>query len=243
MEMSRVRGTTMVLVVIVGALLLWNSNLSKASAEQRQTMRDKERVMLVGASIGQEWNLQKLPQRLKDDNHTYESVAAWQYDKTEALNEILMRPKRKFHFTRTYFIGFLQPAPQLPNIIIMKECASYFPGDLSAYQELMKKWVERIRRAQIQVVLATVVPVTHERAAKRAGQIEAIWKYNDWVREYAKKEGLVILDLEKSLRKSARERFLQDDLTSGDGQHLNKKAYDILDTLLVKTLNNKISMP
>lgn len=230
---------TYALSMIMGLLLLNNCTLSTDTGQQEQVMSNKKRVLLIGASIGQAWQLQEMPLRLKDENHIFESVAAWQYDKTDALEEILMRPRRKLYFTRTYIKGFFQPAPKLPNVIIIKECASYFPGDQTLYQELIKKWVERIQRAEIRVILATVAPVTRDRAAKREGQIESIWQFNDWIRAYAEKEGFVLLDLESALRKSPRERFLQDDLTSGDGQHLNKKAYDLLDKVLQKTLQSR----
>lgn len=194
------------------------------------------RILLLGASVGKAWNLSELPQRTGNDRYALESVAYYEYDKSPALEEILMRPKRKFRLTRTYLKGFFKPAPQLPDTIILKECAAYFPGDLPTYQALMKQWVERLRGANINVILATVVPVTRQDQASRPGRIESILAYNDWIREYAAQERLPLLDLEAAVRIDGTDRFLRDDLAIDDGLHLNKQAYDILDQLLQKTL-------
>ena len=236
MGVIHTRRNLMFLLIIIGLSALGSCSSSVDSEQRGEFLKRKTRVLLIGASIGEAWNLKELPLRLTDDKHVFESVAAWQYDKSEALEEVLMRPKRKFRFTKTYVKGFFQPPPQLPNIVILKECASYFPGDQHVYQEFIKKWVARIKQAQIQVILATVVPVTRERASKRAGQTEAIWQFNDWIRAYAKTEGLILLDLESSLRQSPEHRYLREDFTSGDGQHLNIKAYHILDRLLEEIL-------
>lgn len=194
------------------------------------------RILLLGASVGKAWKLGELPQRTGNDRYALESVAFYEYDKTPALDEVLMRPKRKFRLTRTYLKGFFKPAPKLPDTIILKECAAYFPGDLKAYERLMEGWVARIRAAGIGVMLATVVPVTQEHQRKHPGRIESIRAYNDWIRDYAARERLPLLDLETALRRDETTRFLSDDLTSGDGMHLNRKAYDRLDQLLLETL-------
>jgi len=174
---------------------------------------------------------------MKHDDYIFESIALYDYDKTEALEEVLMRPKRKFRFTRTYVKGLFEPAPQKPDVIIIKECSAYFPGDLISYKELMKKWVKRIREANIGVVLATVVPVTRERSQTRKGQIETIRAFNDWIREYAAQERIALLDLEAALRTNAVNRFLKDELST-DGSHLNRNAYDILDRHLADMARN-----
>ncbi|MCC7202307.1 MAG: SGNH/GDSL hydrolase family protein [Nitrospirae bacterium] len=199
-------------------------------------MTKKERIMLVGASVGKAWKLSDFSLRTKSDGYIFESVAAYQYDKTEAIEEILMRPKRKFRLTRTYLRGFFKPSPQRPDTIIIKECAAYFPGDLEEYKTLMTKWVKRIREDNIKLILATTVPVTQKHAEGRKGRNETILEFNDWVREYAEKEGIPLLDLEAALRTDGQGRFLRDDLTSGDGLHLNQKAYGIMDNLLQNML-------
>jgi len=227
-------------MIICSLLILINCGCtSNQTSQQKQAVQQNKRVILIGASVGQAWDLKDLPDRLKDVNLTLESVAIYQFDKTEALDEVLMRPNRKLRFTRSYIKGFFMPAPQLPGAIIIKECASYFPGDIASYQQLLMNWVKRVRDAHMQIIVATVPPVTYERAGKRTGQIESIWEFNDWIRQYAAREHIPLLDLEASLRKSKNDRYLRDDLTSGDGLHLNKKAYDKLDKLLLDTLRSK----
>ena len=190
------------------------------------------RVLLLGASVGQEWNLSDLPKRINNNKYTFEIVAVFSFDKSKALDEILMRPKRRFHFTRTYLKSLFKPALQKPNVIIIKECAAYFPGDLEKYKTLVQKWVSQIVSADSKPVLATVVPVTQEHSQKRSGRLTGILEYNDWIREYTRESGINCLDLEAALRISDKDRTLSPDLTSSDGLHLNRKAYDILDRIL-----------
>lgn len=227
-----------ILIVFAGVLasalyyIITGDNAGKGEAMLRQ-----KRIILLGASVGKAWELPDFPKRTNmEDKFIFENVRAYQYDKSEALEEILMRPKRKFRLTKTYFTGFLKPAPQLPDAIIIKECAAYFPGDLESYKTLMTNWVKRVRDANIKVVLATTVPVTAKHAAERKGRIETILEFNDWVRDYTKKENIPLLDLEAALRTDGESRCLRDDLTSGDGLHLNQKAYGILDDVLRQTL-------
>jgi hypothetical protein len=46
-----------------------------------------------------------------------------------------------------------------------------------------------------------------------------------------------VLDLEDPLRTSKEERSLRLDLHTGDGLHLNKKAYSSLDQIVLPTLD------
>jgi hypothetical protein len=196
------------------------------------------RVVLVGASIGKTWNLPDLPNRTRSVGYEFEAVQAWQYDKSEMLGEVLMRPERKFHLTRTYLRGFFQPLPQPADIIVLKECSAYFPGDISLkrQKEFVEHWVREIRERNIRVVLATAVPVTRQRAAKDPGKQEGVLAFNDWVREYARTNGFVLLDLEAATRADDRERYLRDDFAIDDGSHLNRKAYDLLDKRMLEAV-------
>lgn len=194
------------------------------------------RVVLLGASIGQTWNLSAFPERMRDKNYVIESFAVWQFDKSAMLDEVLMRPARKFHPTRTYLKSLFQPAPGLPDAIILKECSTYFPGDPRQQKELVQKWVGTVSHSHIQPILATAVPVTRKRSEMDKGKMDALREYNDWIRNYARDQRLPLLDLEAALRTDPRERYLRDDLTSGDGSHLNARAYEILDKLLQETL-------
>ncbi len=208
-----------------------NQSSEKTSAEIPR------RVVLIGASIGMEWNLPDLPRRVNDKRYTFEALQAWQYDKSELVEETLMRPARKFRLTPGYFKGFFSPSPQPPDMVILKECSSYFPSDMQRNKELMQQWVREIKQKNIAVMLATVVPVTRERSQRNPGKQEGIREFNDWLRAYAPQQGLPLLDLEQALRADDKDRYLRDDLTSGDGSHLNSKAYAILDQLLIKAVS------
>jgi hypothetical protein len=207
--------------------------LGMASTSSAGTDNAKARVLLLGASVGQEWEVGGIPKRLGNGSFQFEAVQAWQFDKTEALEEVLMRPKRKFKPTRTYLKGFFEPSPAPPDAIIIKECAAYFPGDMARYRSLVPKWVASIKASGKRLALATVVPVTAEHAKRKPGRIEAIREFNDWIKQYAAAENLPLIDLEAALREDAKGRFLKAEYTSGDGLHLNRKAYDVLDRLLL----------
>ncbi|HNZ11464.1 MAG TPA: SGNH/GDSL hydrolase family protein, partial [Smithellaceae bacterium] len=130
----------------------------------------------------------------------------------------------------------------------------YFPGDLGQYQELMKGWIKECRKAGVVPVPTTVVPVVSSKnkpwkdrlkdfiktmlgRPTTATQLEGIFRYNDWIKEYAMQEGLTVLDLEAPLRTSQDDRSLRVDLHSGDGLHLNSRAYAMLDAIVVPTLD------
>lgn len=219
--------------LLLFTLLSEGCNIFKQQAASAKT--DKKHVILVGASVGQEWNLSKLPMRKKIDNFSFESIAVWQFDKTDAIDEVIMRPIRKFRISLSYFKGFFKPSPVLPDLIIIKECAAYFPGDFEVYKGLTIKWINQIKAAKIDVMIATVAPVTKERAQKQKGKIEGINEYNAWLRTYAQQEGIPLLDIAATLITDTETGYLREDLTSGDGLHLNSKAYAILDSLLFET--------
>jgi hypothetical protein len=203
-------------------------------------MTKKKHVVLLGASVGHDWKIESLPERLKQTSaaqgYRFEYVGEYAFDKTEALMKILQRKQNK------------------PDAIIIKECAAYFPGDLRQYQELMKGWVKACKNASVVPVPTTVVPVVSSKnktikervkdfiktilgRPTTSSQLEGIFQYNDWVREYAAQEGLTVLDLETPLRTSQDDRSLRVDLHSGDGLHLNSRAYEILDPVVVPTLD------
>jgi len=222
--------------VVFGSTAILMSVMNNKTSSQIREPIPTTHVVLIGASIGQAWRLAEWPERVKAQNFTAESIPAWQFDKTEVVDEVLMRPKRKFHPTRTYLRSLFLPSPRKPDIVILKECSSYFPGDLKHYQRDIQDWVNRLQQEQILVILATVVPVTKTRAEQSPGKQESLVRYNDWVREYAQQHGLGVLDLEAALRTGDRERYLQDEYAIPDGSHLNPAAYAVLDKELQRLL-------
>ena len=229
----------MTATLILAVFGSWSGIVSAASSTSTdRAPADNVRVVLIGASIGQEWNLPGLAKRLHLSGYKFEALQEWQYDKSDRLEETLMRPERKFHLTASYFKGFFKESPKPADIVVLKECSSYFPGDTSfdKKKEMMVNWVREVKAKKIRAIVATVVPVTRKRAAQNPGKLEGLLAYNDWLRGFARKENLPLLDLEAAVRTDDRERYLRDDLTSGDGSHLNRKAYDILDRVMAETV-------
>ncbi|OPX92411.1 MAG: hypothetical protein A4E53_00512 [Pelotomaculum sp. PtaB.Bin104] len=220
----------MAMVTVILAALMVCENEVSGMAKQKH-------IVLLGASVGHAWNIEALPGRVAAArNYRFEYVAEYAFDKTEALRGVLQRKQDR------------------PDAVLIKECAAYFPGDLLQYQELVKGWVEECRQAKVVPILTTVVPVvsTKNKPIKdrlkdfiktllgrptTATQLEGIFRYNDWVRGYVAREGLTVLDLEAPLRTSQDDRSLRVDLHSGDGLHLNAQAYELLDTVVVPTLD------
>jgi hypothetical protein len=117
-------------------------------------------------------------------------------------------------------------------------------------------WVVECRKENVVPILATVVPITEKmplmirmkRFVKkyillkdispyhRDVRLQGILDYNDWVRNYSRENGLMVLDLEAVLRISDENRWLDPDLKT-DGLHLNEKGYRRLDPLLPATVN------
>jgi hypothetical protein len=227
-------------------LAVWVTGMATAFAaptalapEAKAVISKPVRVVLIGASIGKSWNLPELPQRLHLDGYVFEALQVWEFDKSEMVEEMLMRPARKFRFTPSYFKSLLQPVPQPADLVILKECSSYFPGNLQMQRkkELLQQWVQQVREKKIAVMVTTVAPITRVRAERDGStKQQAIREFNDWIRAYASAQGLALLDLEKALRADDKDRYLRDDLTSGDGSHLNRKAYDILDKQMWDTV-------
>jgi hypothetical protein len=221
------------IIILVGiATVVIRRNANPQISRSTNTVH----VVLIGASIGQGWHLAEWPTRAKASGFTAESIPAWQFDKTEAVEEVLMRPARKFRLTRSYIRSLLEPPPRKANVVILKECSSYFPGDLALYKRNIEKWVSQLQANHSTVILATVVPVTRTRAQQSPDKQECLVEYNGWVREYAKQHGIAVLDLESALRTDESGRYLRDEFAISDGSHLNATAYAVLDDILHKTL-------
>jgi hypothetical protein len=196
-----------------------------------QSNRDgRMHLVLVGASIGQGWHLAGWPRRVGAAGFSAEALAAWSFDKTEVLEDMLLRPRVRFRPNRHWLVSILRP-PRRPDVVILKECSSYFPGNLVGYSESIRKWTDRLQGGGIRVVLATVVPVTRRRAEASPGKLGDILAYNRWLRQFARDRGIAVLDLEAALRDP--DSYLPEDYAQEDGSHLNALAYASLDRCLL----------
>jgi len=218
-------------------------------SSEAHAMQKIKHIVLLGASVGKAWNIESLPNRIMKNSslplspsashlavfpYRFEYVGEYQFDKSTALQQILQRKENK------------------PDAIFIKECAAYFPGDFEKYHELMKSWVQQCRQAGVIPIPTTVVPVVREQGfatkvkdvvrsilgrSTNDLRITTILQYNDWVNVFAQEDGLTILDLESPLRVSREDRSLMRDLHSGDGLHLNERAYHLLDQIVFTTLD------
>ena len=199
----------------------------------------KKRIVLIGASVGKAWDFPGLPGRMADNRFIFEYVGKYQFDKSEVLEEIFERKSNK------------------ADAVILKECAAYFPSDLSFDQakSLMRTWINDCLDHNILPILTTIVPVTpaHDerfkthnlikRLIKRilgismVSRMDRIIEYNDWIKEHSRDKGLAVLDLESPLRVSDERRYLKEEYTKGDGLHLNRQAYAELDTIVIPLLD------
>lgn len=165
-------------------------------------------VVFIGASITKQW--------LLDIRFPFiRIIDIYNFDKSEAIAKILK-------------------SPSVPQIVFIKECAAYFPGNLADYKSMIEGWCERLKDGGVKyVVPVTVVPVTEAHSKIYPGRIEAIWKYNDWLREYVSKGDGRILDFELALIESTTRRYLKTEYAQKDGLHINRKGYrKVLDPLL-----------
>ncbi len=181
-----------------------------------------ERVTLVGASIGKAWNLERIAERVSLPGWQFSYVGVYAFDKGPAIAEVLSRSEK-------------------PTVLAIKECATYFPGDLDAYRRSVAGWVEQIRRAGVRPMLLTTAPVAEPRSllgrakalAKRllgrSTAQEGLVAFNDWLKEWAMRERVPVFDLEAVLRRSETDRWLRAEYDAGDGVHLDAAAYAAID--------------
>jgi hypothetical protein len=192
------------------------------------------RVVLIGASIARGWQLDGFAARIGRSDVVVEYVGEYGFDKSKSVAALLARG-----------------AAERPDLVILKECGAYFPGDQAAYEAMIRRWVAELRAAGIRPAVATVAPVAapagviqHLKAfvkswiLGREDQNAAIARYNDSIRAYAAAESLPLLEIERALLHPFGGLYaLSPMLDSGDGLHLNPKAYAVLDQELDRLLD------
>jgi hypothetical protein len=189
----------------------------KLKTDASPTIGGSEYVVLVGASVGNAWKFQELPERIKTKNIVTGSRTVYDFDKSNAIDAICNLP--------------------IPvKAVIIKECAAYYPRDIASSNALIFKWVNQLKAKNIQPILATVVPVTKEHDQEHPGRLDSILKFNDAIRDYTGKEGIPLFDLEKALFISGDNRYLNPLYSQPDGLHLVNAGYRMLDDLFLDLL-------
>jgi len=180
-------------------------------------------IAFVCASVGSAWNI--------GDHFPDLNIAVYdeyQFDKGDVIRNILEGDK--------------------PDIMIIKECAAYFPPEdygtsMEAYEDLIRDWVNLCRGEGVIPVLATVVPIDPDNPENPEGRLESLLEFNDWIHEYSEYEDISVLDLEAALRVSEDDRTLDPDYDSGDGLHPNDLAYsEELDDILIPALEGALDI-
>ncbi len=220
--------------LLISSIFFSKIILAKENYMNNSDVKKVKHIVLLGASVGDGWDFPKLSQRVGNNDYTFEFVRVYAFDKTEELRKILHRSINK------------------PEAIIIKECAAYFPGNNEEFSSTIKKWIQECRDNNVKPILATVVPVTRFHMLKgniksilkksnpwKSSRIKSILDFNKWIRIYAKEQGLLVLDLENVVRENTRSGYLREDLDSGDGLHLNEKAYRLLDQIVIPVLNGE----
>jgi hypothetical protein len=185
-------------------------------------LKDAE-IAFVCASVGSAWNINE-----HFPNLNIAVYDEYQFDKGEVIRGILNSEK--------------------PDIIIIKECAAYFPPDemgssMDAYTNLIRDWVNLCRAQGVIPILTTVVPIDPDNPNNWSGQLESILEYNDWVHNFCSAENISVLDLEAALRISEDNRVLNPYYDSGDGLHPNDLAYsEKLDFILIPALEKALEI-
>lgn len=227
-------------------LFFYFAHIGEAKEMKQLDQKEKIHVLLLGASIGKGWNFKEISIRMNNINYDFEFLEKYEPDKSDLVNEAINRKNNK------------------PDIVIIKQCAAYIPATKSVYdssvvetyKKLAIKWVNELKREEIIPILATIVPITEDMPLKnrikiwlkihifrkklepyyRKIRLKGIIEYNDWVKQYSENQSLAVLDLESVLHISKEKRYLKPELST-DGLHLNRKAYKILDSSLLETLN------
>ncbi|RJP72344.1 MAG: SGNH/GDSL hydrolase family protein [Candidatus Abyssobacteria bacterium SURF_17] len=171
-------------------------------------------VLLVGASVGKAWDLPSLPKRLKADGLVFGYRGKYGYDKTDVIDRIVKSQIR-------------------PDIVIIKECAAYFPKERGKIIERLPGWVEMLKAEGITPVVATCCPVTKENDRANPGKQAAIDEFNSFVRTLGVENHVEILDLAGTLSISETNSYLRESFAQPDGLHLNQSAYSALDHVLM----------
>jgi lysophospholipase L1-like esterase len=159
--------------------------------------------------------------------------ALYQFEKAPVVEEILVRGHK-------------------PDMVVLQECAVYFPGPLEDYQARFYRWIQQLKAAGIRPVIATTVPPAASqgwwqnlkdfvkvRVLRRESQYAQVVAFNRWLRELAQAEGIALLDLEQALRSSETDLHMHEAFNAGDGIHLNDQAYRALDKLLLELLESQ----
>jgi lysophospholipase L1-like esterase len=107
------------------------------------------------------------------------------------------------------------------------------PITLAAIEDNLTSMVDLAQRNGIRVVFSSLVPALQYPWRPDLAPVEKIRALNDWMKDYAAKEGLVFLDYHSAMAND--KRGLKAEL-SEDGVHPNKAGYAVMAPLAEKAI-------
>lgn len=112
------------------------------------------------------------------------------------------------------------------------------PITLAAIEDNLTSMVDLAKRNGIRVVLASLLPALQYPWRADIRPVEKIRALNDWMKDYAAKEGLVFLDYHSAMAND--KRGLKTEL-SEDGVHPNQAGYAVMAPLAEKAIGAALS--
>jgi lysophospholipase L1-like esterase len=107
------------------------------------------------------------------------------------------------------------------------------PITIGAIEDNLASMVDLAKRNGIRVVLSALVPALKYPWRPDLAPVEKIHSLNDWMKDYAAKEGLLFLDYHSAMANE--QRGLKAEL-SEDGVHPNKAGYAVMAPLAEKAI-------
>lgn len=166
----------------------------------------KKYIVFVGASVGKSWDLPHFADRTTDKTRFIGYRTLYEFDKTPIIED-------------------LKTDPVKPEMVIIKECAAYFPRDVEPGIRQVKEWTMTLQKQNIQPVLATVVPITKARDEKKKGRMDSINKFNAAIRQLGKANNVPVMDLQAVLSDGSAGAYLKEEYAAEDGLHLKPETY------------------
>jgi len=112
------------------------------------------------------------------------------------------------------------------------------PTSVENIEGNIKNMVELARAHHIRVILASITPAANYPWRPQIRPIETIRTINDWMKTYAKQEGLVYVDYFAALDDG--HRGFQANLAQ-DGVHPNKAGYAVMDKLAMQAIKQALA--
>ncbi|GLQ93602.1 SGNH/GDSL hydrolase family protein [Dyella acidisoli] len=112
------------------------------------------------------------------------------------------------------------------------------PTSIEAIENNIKTMVELARAHHVRVILASITPVAKYPWRREVQPVETIRTINDWMKGYAKENGLVYLDYFSSLDDGHRGFIAK---LAIDGVHPNAEGYAVMDKLARQSIKEALS--